>query len=223
MQTKAEKYLIELISKILKTLKNSAFIINLGAGKSQVVEQELIKEKLKFSEDRCDIDNCYIKEDYVKNCYICPLENMRDIASNKYDLAFANFVFEHISNTEKAISEIYRILKKGGELVISIPNPQAPEFIIAKYTPTSFHQLFRKKDHDKAHPVNYSYKNIDNLKDSFENQGFKLIEEKRFAFTYGYLYRFFIINYLALIYDKILEILNFEKLKGHVVLVLKKK
>jgi len=222
MQTKAEKYLIKVISKILKSFKNPALTINLGAGKSKVVEEALIKENLKFIEDRCDIDDSFIDENYVRNCYSCPLENMKDISSNKYDLAFANFVFEHIDNPQKAISEIFRILKKNGKLVISLSNPQAPEFILAKYTPTSFHQLFRKKEHDSAHPVTYSYKSIENLKKIFKKNSFKLIEEKRFAFTYGYLYRFFIINYLSLVYDKILEILNLKKFKSHVVLVFKK-
>ncbi len=115
------------------------------------------------------------------------------------------------------------ILKKQGKLVISLSNPQAPEFILAKYTPTSFHQLFRKKDHDNAYSVEYDYKSINNLRKIFEKFGFNLIEEKRFAFTYGYLYRFFLIKYFSLAYDNLLEFLKLEKIKSHVVLVLEKK
>lgn len=222
MQTKAEKYLIEVILKLLKNFNKIPHVINLGAGKSKVVEESLIKENLKFIEDRCDIDDSFIDENYVRNCHSCPLENMKDISSNKYDLAFANFVFEHVENSQNAVKEIFRILKPKSKLVISLSNPQAPEFILAKYTPTSFHQLFRKKGHDSAHPVKYSYKSINNLKKIFKDNGFKLIEEKRFAFTYGYLYRFFLLSYISLAYDKLLEILRLEKIKSHVVLVLEK-
>jgi ubiquinone/menaquinone biosynthesis C-methylase UbiE len=222
MQTKAEKYLIKLIVNILKKFNKTPYIINLGAAKSTVVEHALIKENLDFVEDRCDIENCKVNERYLINSYICPLENMKNISSNQYDLAFANFVFEHINNIEKAVSEINRILKHKGNLLISLSNPQAPEFILAKYTPTSFHQLFRKKAHDKAFPVKYNYKNINNLKKIFRKNNFKLIEEKRFAFTYGYLHRFFLINYLSLGYDKLLEFFKLEKIKSHVVLVFEK-
>ncbi len=222
MQTKAEKYLIKVILKLFRKIENIPYIINLGASKSTIIEEAIIKENFFFIEDRCDIEDCKVKADYVKNSYTCPLENMEVISSNQYDLAFANFVFEHVENSQNAVKEIFRILKPKSKLVISLSNPQAPEFILAKYTPTSFHQLFRKKGHDSAHPVKYSYKSINNLKKIFKENSFKLIEEKRFAFTYGYLYRFFIINYLSLVYDKLLEILRLEKIKSHVVLVLEK-
>lgn len=222
MQTKAEKYLIQLIISILKNFTNLPYIINLGAAKSTVVENALIEENLKFIEDRCDLDNSAVNANYLRNVYTCSLEDMRDISSNRYDLAFSNFVFEHIIDTEKAILEIKRILKPKAKLVISLSNPNAPEFILAKYTPTKFHQLFRKQGHDQAYPVKYSYKNINNLKRIFKENNFELIKEKRFAFTYGYLHHFFLLKYIALGYDQLLEFLKLEKIKSHVVLVLQK-
>jgi ubiquinone/menaquinone biosynthesis C-methylase UbiE len=45
-----------------------------------------------------------------------PFENQ------KFDLVFLNEVLEHISNQEKALKEIYRVLKKDGIMVVITPN-----------------------------------------------------------------------------------------------------
>ena len=40
---------------------------------------------------------------------------------NKYDLILCNHVFEHILNDLKAMTELYRVLKKGGTLIAQVP------------------------------------------------------------------------------------------------------
>jgi SAM-dependent methyltransferase len=222
MQTKAEKYLIKAIKEELKKPKKDWHLINLGAAKSVVIEEELNKEGISFIADRCDVNDCKRSESFVGQSFICSLEKITEIVDNNYDLAWANFVFEHLENPKLASQEIYRILKKEGILVISLSNPQAPEFILAKLTPTWFHQLFRKADHDEAYPVKYAYKNLNNLIKIIEETGFKLKTEKYIAFTYGYLYRWPIIRHLSCFYDYILESLNLKKIKSHAVLIFKK-
>ncbi len=101
MQTKAEKYLIKLVISLLKKFTKTPYIINLGAAKSTVIEEALLNENISFIEDRCDIDECSVNKNYLKKSYICALENMKQISNDKYDLAFANFVFEHVSDTKK--------------------------------------------------------------------------------------------------------------------------
>ena len=44
-----------------------------------------------------------------------PFEN------NMYDLIFCNHVLEHIPEDKKAMSELYRVLKKGGTLIAQVP------------------------------------------------------------------------------------------------------
>jgi ubiquinone/menaquinone biosynthesis C-methylase UbiE len=164
MQTKAEKYLIKVIKKVLKSNVNKKWsLINLGAAKSTVIEESLKNDNLNFIADRCDIEDCQVKKDYIGQSFVCSIEKMTEIKDNQYNLAWANFVFEHIEKPDFASLEIYRILKNNGILVISLSNPQAPEFILAKFTPTCFHQLFRKEDHDKAYPVKYAYKSLKKL------------------------------------------------------------
>lgn len=217
MQTEAEKYLINILKKLLKDSKIIPSIINLGAAKSTVVEDALLETKKEFICDRSDIEDCKIDRSYVKNSYILSLEDMDVISSNAYDLAFANFVMEHIEDEERAAREIRRITKKGASLVLSLSNPEAPEFRLAKITPTSFHQLFRKKGKDSAYPVNYVYKTIDHFIYVMEKNGWILIEKKYFPATYSYLHHIPIINIISLGYDKLIKSLSLNKCLGHVV------
>ena len=224
MQTEAEKHLIFLVQKILKSFSLKGWqpkMINLGAAKSTVVEDSIV-DRGAFVCDRCDIQECFVDKPYVGSSFICALEDMSPIADGSYDIAFANFVLEHVDNPEKAAREINRILKPGGELVLSLSNPQAPEFRLAGLTPTSFHQLFRAEGRDEAYPVKYAYKNISNLLLLMSRAGLFPKEEKRFPATYSYLYRFPLINLFSFVYDSLLNKFNARYFMGHVVLYFSK-
>lgn len=46
--------------------------------------------------------------------------------ANSFDKAIASEILEHLGNDQKAISEIYRVLKPGGIALISVPNKNYP-------------------------------------------------------------------------------------------------
>jgi SAM-dependent methyltransferase len=222
MQTEAEKYLIFILKKLLSNFKGvKAKLINLGAAKSTVVEDDVVQSNSNFICDRVDVDDCRVSKGFVGNCYISPLENMKEIQADTYDIAFANFVFEHVQDVKKASQEIARICKKGAYLVLSLSNPKALEFRLAKITPTKFHQLFRKKDHPEAYDVEYAYKNINEISEIFSKNGWELEGERFFPATYSYLHRFPVINLFSLVYDKLISFFKVNSLLGHTVLVLK--
>ncbi|NJK98227.1 MAG: class I SAM-dependent methyltransferase [Chloroflexia bacterium] len=54
--------------------------------------------------------------------YIGDVQNMEMISDQFYDSAICLEVLEHLRNPFKAVSEIYRILKKDGILVLSVPH-----------------------------------------------------------------------------------------------------
>lgn len=223
MQTEAEKYLIAILRKIVTAARYHLKLINLGAAKSTVVETSLLADTSDadtkfFVCDRTDIQDCRVDNFYVKKNYICPLEDLQGIPNAGYDTAFANFVLEHISNPQKAAQEMARIIKPGGHLVLSLSNPLAPEFILARLTPTWFHQLFRQDDHEEAYPVKYSYKTINNFINIMNQAGWLLEEEKRFPAVHNYLYRFVFLGSLSKFYDNLLTSLRLKFLLGHAVL-----
>ena len=223
MQTPGEKYLISFLIKTIKKSRKTANIINIGANTSLVIEKELDIANCDFKEDRTDVIES--KVDYLKfdKNYICSVENMKEIPSDNYDIAFANFVLEHVGDLNSSGREINRILKKGGSFVASIPNPQAAEFFISKFTPLWFHQWIRGEgEGHEAHETEYSYKSVGDFIKIFENEGFKIREEYFRPFTFGYLYRFPVINILSKVYDKLILKLGYKKLMGNVCLVFEK-
>tara|TARA_B100000767_G_scaffold275765_1_gene315248 strand:- start:3549 stop:4304 length:756 start_codon:yes stop_codon:yes gene_type:complete len=65
--------------------------------------------------------------DYTTTDLFSPLADVKadlcdlPFKSNTYDLILCNHVLEHIPNDEKAIKEIYRILKPGGTAILQVP------------------------------------------------------------------------------------------------------
>ncbi len=223
-QTPAEKELIRALDQELIN-KTESIIINIGAGKSQVIEDALVLKGRNFKLDRLDIRESQINAPYFRKSYKCSIENCPELINNSYDLAFANYVFEHLEHLSSAIKEVKRILKPNGVFVLSIPNPQALEFKIAKKTPLAFHQAIRGTKTDEAHEAFdtfYSYKSIKELISIFHKNNFSLKKSYYRSFIYGYLYRFPILSIFARLYDFLVNICKVKALSGQVCLVFKK-
>ncbi|MDA3839532.1 MAG: methyltransferase domain-containing protein [Patescibacteria group bacterium] len=226
MQTPGEKYLIKYLIKSIKRLGTKAYIINIGANTSLVIEKELDGADCDFIEDRTDVIDSRVEYLKLNKTYICSVEEMREVSNDSYDIVFANFVLEHVDDLNNSAKEINRILKNEGSFVTSIPNPQAPEFLISKFTPLWFHQYIRGEgegEGHEAHETKYSYKSIKEFVEIFESKGLKLVEKNFTPFTFGYLYRFPIIGFISKIYDKIIHRLGYERLMGNVCLAFEKK
>jgi len=92
---------------------------------------------------------------------------------NSFDLIICYHVLEHIIDDKKAISELYRILKKNSYCLIQTPFKQGEiyeDYSIVSSEDRSKH--FGQEDHVRIYSVN-------GLKDRFVSQGFK-VEIKTF-------------------------------------------
>lgn len=225
MQTPAEKYLIKKVSQILRgnNASDKLRILNVGAGESIVLENSILSiAGDKFVCDRMCITDCSVKHPNVGECFIASVESMPEIKSNQYDLAFANYVLEHVADLNKSAAEIYRILKPSGYFITSLPNTSAPEFILSKYTPAKFHQFIRGKgEGSHAHETQYAYKNIGEFVSIFEKY-FSVVEIRQWSNTLGYLYKFPAINIIGRLYDKMVNHFNIKMLMGNVCIIFKK-
>lgn len=72
-----------------------------------------------------------------------------DLPDGSYDMVICNHVLEHVSDYGKALTEISRILKPGGKLIISFPIDPALETVLEKDTKTDEERirLFGQNDH----------------------------------------------------------------------------
>lgn len=50
-------------------------------------------------------------------------ENLSQFENNKFDIVLCCEVLEHLFNPMHAISEIHRVLKVGGKLIVTVPHP----------------------------------------------------------------------------------------------------
>jgi SAM-dependent methyltransferase len=224
-QTFAEKYLIQSLVREIQDRKsasgNSPHIINIGASRKIFFENTLSNAGCDFTTDRVDIDDCKVLHQSVNQCWQCSVESMHPVDSKQYDLAFASWVLEHVSNLKNASQEIFRILKPAGKFIASIPNPKAPEFFLSKRTPLRFHKVIRGKAAN-AWETHYNYRNIKELVDIFNQAGFRKVEIKYFPATKYYLSKFPVFNVLSKFYDRFINYLKIRPIMGHVCLVLEK-
>lgn len=78
-----------------------------------------------IAESACELarKNCPKGNFLAASCYNLPFEN------ESFDLVHSAEMLEHLEAPEEAIKEMYRVLKKGGHLIITTPNERADTYI----------------------------------------------------------------------------------------------
>ena len=220
MQTPAQCRLVAVTAQYLReSVKGPARLLNMGAGKSVVLERSLAERGCSFICDRLDVDDCAADHPNVGSCYQCSAEHMAPLQSGAYDLVFSNYVLEHIEDLDSAIAEIHRILKPGGLCVSSIPNPRSPEFAVARRTPLWFHRFVRGGTGWHTH---YSYESIRALSERFQRAGLETVDIAHYPFIRQYLSRFFLLKWIGALYDTLVGLIGWKALMGNVCFVARK-
>lgn len=107
-------------TRFLSRLPRTGKMLDVGCGPGEF--EGLLKDiRPQWTFDGTDIERHpklpkhvhFTKSDFNKKIN-CP--------SNTYDAVVCTHVFEHLQNTDKAIAEIYRILRPGGVLYIETPS-----------------------------------------------------------------------------------------------------
>lgn len=123
--------------RILAAMPADAEILDVGAG-AGIVEmmnfRGLARHVCGVDLDPRVTDNPYLDEGRVSDASGIPYED------NRFDLAFADNVMEHLDAPEAVFAEIFRVLKPGGILLFKTPNRNHYMPVIARLTPHGFHQ-----------------------------------------------------------------------------------
>ncbi len=223
MQTPAEILLIQQLVQALRRMigqgKDPLRILHIGAGMSLVIERSLHQANCEFVCDRLDVEPCRVKDPAVDQCLTASVEKMDSVDSERYDLAFANYLLEHVPRVDLAATEIWRVLKPGGRFFATVPNPRAPEFVLSSRTPLWFHRLVRGKH---AWETVYAFRSSQDLLQLFENAGFQTLAVRHFGFIEQYLFRFPVLRWLGKLYDLAVNNLGIERLMGNVFVMFDK-
>lgn len=106
------------------------YVIDINQQALDLIPENLYKEK-----KSCDVTNLLYPDNY-------------------FDMICSFDVFEHVENDFKAVSEVYRALKKGGFLIFTVP---------------AFQFLFSAHDKALCHFRRYNKRSIQNLLTHFKN------------------------------------------------------
>lgn len=112
-------------SKILELLQPNARVLDIGCANA------LVLRSLPSTFQRTGVD---IASSLLQRAQQAGIEtvvsdfdnNPLPLPDDYYDLVLANDVIEHVLHTDHVINEINRVLKPGGNLVVSIPNINQP-------------------------------------------------------------------------------------------------
>lgn len=111
----------------------------------------------------------YIQADFFAEGQHCEYNDkvmhmdVQDIpyADNTFDLILCNHVLEHVPNDQKALQEIYRVLKKDGLAIIQVPISKTEMKTLENPNITSEKErerLFGQKDHVRLYGQDYIYR-----------------------------------------------------------------
>lgn len=222
MRTRGEIALVDELKLELRSLCDrgeSPTVLNLGAGSSISIEDQLRASGLEVMCDRVDVEDPAVAHPMAGSSWCMPAHDMPTHLTGRYSVVFANYVFEHIEHLDRSIEEVGRVLKPGGIVVLSVPNPSAPEFLLSAYTPLWFHSLVRGK---RSWKPEYAFRTPQELARTFERKGFSTASIHQFAHTYSYLYRFPGIGALSKRYDRLVDSHNWTRLMGDACLAFRK-
>jgi ubiquinone/menaquinone biosynthesis C-methylase UbiE len=110
----------------------------------------------------------YAEKNHPGPKYICGSAEKIPFPNNYFDGVVAFEVIEHVSNAEKVLEEIHRVLKPNGDLIISTPNPRNLENRIK-------HFLFKKPYPKKIYEMN-----IYHLKEFYYEEFLSLLQKRKF-------------------------------------------
>jgi SAM-dependent methyltransferase len=220
LKTEAEGFLVKTLVHHLRGFRGGMpRLLNVGAADSLSIETQLLEADAHFVVDRVDIDAYQVQAPYIGTSWTASAECMPEVPSDTYDAAFANFVLEHVSDLDRAATEMMRVLRGGGIFVASTVNVRAPEFWISSHTPLWFHEMIRGH---RAWVTAYSYSSVQELSGKFQRAGFAVDQLRWFPVVGAYLHRFPVVNVLARLYDATLKKLELNGMLGNICLVLRK-
>ncbi|MDZ4844932.1 MAG: class I SAM-dependent methyltransferase [Chitinophagales bacterium] len=113
-------HIVRFLNEAKKNLpagKLSFIDIGGGAAPYYILFKEMIKDYTVV-----DVENVLPKEDDRNITFIKSFAEELPIADNSFDVVLSNQVFEHVQSPEKSAAESFRILKKGGFILGSVPH-----------------------------------------------------------------------------------------------------
>lgn len=162
--------------------QNDFTVLNLGAGQTSNSKVKSLRGELRRVVG-ADIDKAVLKNEDLDQAIVIERGNL-PFSDNYFDLAWSDFVLEHIENPLEFLVEIYRVLKPSASFFFRTPNKHHYVSLIGRMTPHWFHEIIANRARrlaSNAHPPYPTYYRLNSGKEisaSARFAGFRLVEMK---------------------------------------------
>jgi len=144
------------------------------SGQEKKVKELINNSKIVVGTDYCE----YSLKNHrtLKNRVRSDVTNL-PFKSESFDLITSNMVFEHLSNPEKQLKEIHRVLKKGGKLIFHTPNNFGYTAIVSRMIPEMIKDkiiyILEGRKEEDVFPVYYRINSVQKIERLSKECGFK--------------------------------------------------
>lgn len=118
-------------------------VLNLGAGPASKNPLKIFRGEVARVVG-ADIDPIVLVNDELDEAHVIDGTHL-PFEENCFDLAFSDYVLEHVEFPEPFLKEVYRVLKPGGIFFFRTPNRYHYVSLIAQYTPHWLHALLANR------------------------------------------------------------------------------
>lgn len=125
---------------LLARINAKSVVLDLGAG----IASHLNFRNLASKVCGVDLDLRVLKNQLLDEGRVGRLEEL-PYDDETFDVVFSNNVLEHLKEPQDVFNEVHRVLKKGGLFVAKTPNKLHYVPVLARLTPSSFHEFINRK------------------------------------------------------------------------------
>lgn len=202
---------------VLEEVNDKTKMLDIGCGHSDLLKDSYAKASVAFGID--PETDTISRNPFLKDIRTEYVEDM-SFEDNFFDVVVCAWVFEHLSNPEKALSEIYRVLKPKGVLIFLTPNVLNYNVWIIRLIPERFHSFFTKKLYNRqdndTFPKQYRINSLSRIRKILNSVG---LEEEELLTNGDPSYISFneFTFRIATFFEKILSLPFFSRFKVHII------
>lgn len=174
------KTTIEIYNEIISSLceMNNVFLDS-GCGKKSIMQWHT--QKINFSVGM-DISLDAIKENKAFKVYVVGNALKLPFKDKSFDVVVSQWMMEHIKEPEIVIKEFYRVLKKGGSLVVVTNSKYHPMMFLSYILPLGIRDWLKQRIfplyiEEDTFPTYYNFNSLGSIYKILSRMGF----EKRFT------------------------------------------
>jgi len=211
--SKLEDY--EVFRQVVESLAEpSAWVLDLGAGRGANAAVNLKGRVARVI--AVDVDDGVLDNPHADEAYVFDGAHMPFLAAGSMDLVYARYVVEHVSDPESLLTEVKRILKPGGSLVLLTPNGQHYVPQLARLLGRSSQKLvtrLRGLEVRDSFDVAYKLNTAEDIARHASAAGFSRIDIRLFENQPSYLAFHPLLFAAGALYERVVN--SVERLKNH--------